>query len=126
MPVKLVSREIQEYTPTCCKDDKEPLTVYFRAINKRKRDKYLSSLYEGTGNLDAPPPIQMDRANEKLLEATLCAKDGVFIKNAPGGDIKEMDKAISFIMDDLHPDIADEIETHIRSQSELTEEEEKN
>lgn len=127
MPAKLVTKEVQAYIPDCCKKDKFPLTVYFKTLNKTMRDDYMSSLYKEEDE-EYKPDLSLSHAFERFLNVSLFPKDKIFISNARRDEqhIKNKGEAITFLMQELHPDISDEIEKYLRAQSSLSEEEVKN
>jgi hypothetical protein len=127
--IKQASNKVQTLIPSCDKDEKIKTQINFIPLNKERYDKYMSSLSEFKRNKIVS---HSDISGKLLFEQCLAPNsDGVYIYNAlidgvQVKEIKDKQEAVKFLVGLEDVDTANEIETKMRGQSVLTDEEEKN
>ena len=127
------SLEVQKFIPSMEKNADKPSVVYFIPLTKEKYDKYLNSLAEFKKNKFIS---HADTAFSKLCELSLAAdSNGIILENfywTQDGKtnlletVKDKALAIKVLCGLQDIDCANEIETKMKGQATLSEEEEKN
>lgn len=147
---KRISLEPQALIPESERGTDHPLTLYYRPMTKRQRDEYDSRIYALHFGEETPPdpekieakaletalrPGAMTGRFKVLLDCALvpCPDDGAFIANVENDtmaagyeSLTSKAEAITFILDELDPDVADEIQNQLQEALGLTERERKN
>jgi len=132
MSVKSGNNEIVEFIPTSEKNDPKPFTVYFKPLSKGEYDSYVNSLGEYKRNKFVS---HIDQSFRLLCTKTL-ATTGTMLKNVfytpkSGkeeflGVVTDREVAIEILCGLTNLEIANEIESAMKSQSSLDEDEVKN
>lgn len=143
---KRISLEPQVLIPESERASDHPLTIYYRPMSKRMKDRFDSQLYIAQFGDKLPTDGTIPETDgvswnadlisarfETMLDCALvaCPDDGAYVANVEddaGHYERILDKtsAISFIMDELDPEVADEIQNQLQDALGLTEVERKN
>ena len=127
--LKSVCKDVVKYTPKSEQSSDKPTVVCFKRMSKGQYDAFMNSLTELKGRKVIS---KMGEASKKLFEICLSPDEkGVFIYNAcldgvELSEIKELNHAVTFLMSLGDIESANEIESEMRGQSTLTDEETKN
>lgn len=130
MALKTVNPNVvNAFIPAKEQKEKKPTTIYYRRMSKQDYDQYIHSMTEIKGR---KVDVKTEKSAEFLFRKCLAANaKGAFIENAIVDDVEtpaitDLEQAVKFLLSLEDIETANEIESMLRGDSTLSEDEAKN